>query len=206
MINYYLKGYANVVGTFLTLMYYIDMQEGKTAPNSGIDLLYKEQLQQKVEEKPSSKGFSILDFLVIISAFFVIGFLGYLVLNPEKQGADERNVHRSADVASILTAVSNYIDSKGEIPSNIPINSECIAVGNEICKIGPYDCKGLVDLSFLTSNGSSDGGVISLPTDPSSKSVNGSGYYISQDGQGNITICAPYAERNVDISFSKFVF
>jgi len=195
-----------MVGTFFTLMYYIDMQEGKTAPNSGIDLLYKEQLQQKVEEKPSSKGFSILDFLVIISAFFVIGFLGYLVLNPEKQGADERNVHRSADVASILTAVSNYIDLKGEIPSNIPINSNCVSVGNEICKIGPYDCKGLVDLSFLTSNGNSNGGVISLPTDPSSKSINGSGYYISQDGQGNITICAPYAERNVDISFSKFVF
>jgi hypothetical protein len=189
----------------LLLMYYIDMQQLETAPNSGINLLYKLRPKEEPTKGPK-RGFSVLDFFVILSAFFVIGFLGYLVLNPQKEGSDERNIHRSADISSILTSITNYIQTTDEIPDVIPTNKECLAVGNEICKIGPYDCKGLVDLSFLASDGDESWNVISLPTDPSAKSVNGTGYYISQDGQGNITICAPYAERNVEISFSKFVF
>jgi hypothetical protein len=180
------------------------MQQLETAPNLGINLLYKPKPEKEVVKK--REAFSVLDFLVIISAFFVIGFLGYLVLNPQKEGADERNIHRSADIASILTSMSNHIKESGEIPDVIPVNNQCLAVGNEICKIGPYDCNGLVDLSFLSNSASENGSILSVPVDPSSKSVNGTGYYISQDGQGNITICAPYAERNVDISFSKFVF
>jgi hypothetical protein len=182
------------------------MQDNKAAEGLGIDLLYEPHQTNTGSngKKVSSEGFSFLDFFVIISAFFVIAFLGYLVLNPDKQGADERNVHRSADISSILTSLSNHINSTGEIPDNIPVNKECVAVGNEICKIGPYNCKGLVDLSFLADPAKEN--VLSLPSDPVSKSVNGTGYYISQDGQGNVTVCAPYAERNVQISFTKYVF
>lgn len=188
------------------LLYYIFMQDNKAAEGLGIDLLYEPHQTNTGSngKKVSSEGFSFLDFFVIISAFFVIAFLGYLVLNPDKQGADERNVHRSADISSILTSLSNHINSTGEIPDNIPVNKECVAVGNEICKIGPYNCKGLVDLSFLADPAKEN--VLSLPSDPVSKSVNGTGYYISQDGQGNVTVCAPYAERNVQISFTKYVF
>jgi hypothetical protein len=55
-------------------MYYINMQQLETAPNSGLNLLYKFQ-PEKEPAKKEKGGFSILDFLVIISAFFVIGFL-----------------------------------------------------------------------------------------------------------------------------------
>lgn len=180
----------------------------KTAPMDGIDLLYKphEVNWQKNSKDSVKKGFSILDFLVILSAFFVIAFLGYLVLNPSKQGAEERNLHRSADLSTILTSVLNYASKKGDIPESIPLNRECVAVGNEICRIGPYNCKGLVDLAFLADDTEDPVKVLTLPVDPANKSVNGTGYYISHDGEGNITVCAPYAERNVEISFTKFVF
>jgi carbon monoxide dehydrogenase subunit G len=179
------------------------------AQENGINLLYEKYEGKKELEKVVKKRkdtFSFLDFLVIICAFLVIAFLGYLVLNPEKEGADKRNIHRSADISSILTSVSKYVlDNKG-VPESIPTTKECVSVGNEICRMGPYDCTGLVDLSFLNKESNGEESISSIPSDPSSKSVNGTGYYISYDGQGNITICAPYAERNVDISFTKFVF
>ncbi len=160
----------------------------------------------KTEEKSVEKGFSILDFLVIVCALFVIAFIAYLVLNPDKKGADQRNIYRSADIASILTTVSAYVDELGEIPEEIPITKNCVSLGNEICKMGPYDCKGLVNLSFLGEIKNTTQKITALPSDPTTKSVNGTGYYISQDGQGNVTVCAPYAERNVTISFTKYLF
>lgn len=180
------------------------MQNSQTAPISEPNQELITKLKPTVVIKSQKEGFSILDFLVILSAFFVIAFLGYLVLNPDKEGADNRNVHRSADVAFILSSVYSYTDQYNEIPETIPIGNECVNIGNEICKIGPYDCKGLVDLSVLS--GEEDDKVLSIPSDPLNKSVNGTGYYITQDGKGNITVCAPYSERNTDISFSKYVF
>ena len=180
------------------------METLATVPKHDINLLYKPNEENVVNKE--SKGFSILDFFVIIAAFFVIAFLGYLVLNPDKEGSDQRNVYRSADISSILTSVTEHIKDIGEIPDSIPFSDKCVAFGNEICKSGPYDCGGLVDLSFLTASQEGVGEVKSIPVDSASKSVNGTGYYISQDGQGNVTICAPYAERNVEIAFTEYVF
>lgn len=180
------------------------MQQVNTTPNNTSNLLYQ-PLPESVKVEKEKKGFSILDFLVILSALFVIGFLGYLVLNPDKEGADRRNVRRSADVSSVLTMLSSYVDKQGEIPEEIPISKECVTMGNEICKMGPYDCEGLVDMSFLSEVQVNTNEVLSIPSDPVNKSLNGTGYYISQDGRGNVTMCAPYAERNVEISFTKVV-
>lgn len=180
------------------------MQEQQTDPNKEINLLYKPQ-EENLKEVQPKKGFTILDSLVIIAALCVVAFLGYLVLNPEKEGAESRNIHRSADISSVLTTLSTYISNTREIPQAIPVSSECIFIGNEICKMGPYDCKGLVDLSFLSDMVSGESSVLTLPSDPASKSLNGTGYYVSHDGNGNLTVCAPYAERNVEVSFTKFV-
>ncbi|HOF78736.1 MAG TPA: hypothetical protein PKW94_01625 [Candidatus Dojkabacteria bacterium] len=169
------------------------------APNSGLNFLPKEEEQVK-------KGFSVLDFLVILCALFVIAFLGYLIINPQKEGAENRNVVRNADVSLILSAVASYTKKTGEIPDVIPIGEECVKLGNEICKMGPYDCVGMVDLSVLNSKDEGEEIVASIPSDPTNKSTNGTGYYITQDGSGTVTVCAPYAERGELISFEKYLY
>lgn len=174
------------------------MEVPLSAPNPSV-----EEVFQKEEKK--GERFSILDFLVVISAIFVIGFLGYLYLNPDKEGADARNVHRSADTSTILTAVISYCADEDDIPAEIPTSNVCVSPGHEICKVGPYDCTGLVDLSFLNDSENSEK-MISIPSDPVNKSVNGTGYYIVQDGAGRVTVCSPYAERNVEILFTRSVF
>ncbi len=187
------------------VLYYIFMQALLNAPNQAVttDILSREDVLKIV--KSEKKSFSILDVLVILSALLVVAFLGYLYLNPDKKGADVRNIHRSADVSSLLTSISAYSLKVGDIPEVIPISKECISAGHEICKVGPYDCTGLVNLSFLADT-EAEAKIFSIPSDPSSKSVNGTGYYISQDGKGNITICSPYSERNVEVSFTRAVF
>jgi len=48
--------------------------------------------------------------------------------------------------------------------------------------------------------------LVVMPDDPLYVSPNGTGYYIFNDGKGLITVCAPYAERNEEISFSKYMY
>jgi hypothetical protein len=70
--------------------------------------------------------------------------------------------------------------------------------------MGPYDCSEYVDLSFLNDPSSEE--IVKIPTDPQYLSTEGTGYYIVQDGSGGLTVCAPYAERGEDISFTKYLY
>lgn len=150
------------------------------------------------------KKFSVLDGLIILSAFVVVGLLAYMVINPDKEDSDVRNVHRSADISSVLTSVVGYTKTHGEISEEIPFSENCVSYGNEICKSGATECTDMVDLSFLSSTNTDD--LFSVPVDPQNLSINGTGYYIYHNGEGMITVCSPYAERNVKISFSKYIY
>jgi type II secretory pathway pseudopilin PulG len=162
----------------------------------------KEQLKQKKDEK--KKNYSFIEILIVISAVAVVCLLALLAINPGKKGAESRNLQRRADIAYILAEVSSYSRSRAGIPDAIPISNECVRFGNEICKMGPYDCTDFVDLSILNDTDSED--LVQMPVDPLYLSLNGTGYFIYQDGKGSITVCAPYAERNEEISFTKYLY
>lgn len=162
----------------------------------------KEQLTKT--SKPKKKNYTVLEILIVITAIAVVVVLALLAINPGKQGSDIRNTQRRADISYILTEVSTYSRENRGIPDSIPVNDDCVSFGNEICKIGPYDCVDFVDLSFLNDPDSED--VIKIPVDPLYVSVSGTGYYIVQDGEGGITVCAPYAERNENITFTKYLY
>jgi type II secretory pathway pseudopilin PulG len=165
-----------------------------------------EQSKAIIEEnqKPKKKKYSFLEIAVVFSAIGVVIALALLAINPSKQGAEARNIQRQADISYILNQVSAYSKSRAGIPDEIPITQECVVYGNEICKIGPYECEDYVDLSILNKTDSDD--IIQMPTDPLYISINGTGYYIYQNGEGAITTCAPYAERNKQISFTKYLY
>jgi type II secretory pathway pseudopilin PulG len=164
----------------------------------------KEQLGGRKQQKQEKKKYSILEILIVISAIAVVCLLALLAINPSKKGAESRNLQRKADLSYILAEVSAYSRSREGIPDVIPISDECVRFGNEICKMGPYDCTDFVDLSILNDTDSED--LVQIPVDPLYISLKGTGYYIYQDGQGAITVCAPYAERNEKISFTKYLY
>jgi hypothetical protein len=154
--------------------------------------------------KEKKEKFNFLEILVVISAFLVVGLLVLLAINPSKESATARNLERSADASTILSYVSSYAARTKTIPDAIPQTQTCVEYMNEICKTGPFDCTDLVDMDFL-ANGKQEE-LINMPMDPLHISINGTGYFIFNDGTGLITVCAPYAERNEVISFSKYLY
>lgn len=176
-------------------MYYVCMDN-----IDGINFISSPAPQK--EEKEG--GFKILEILVVISALVVIGLLGLLAINPNKQASEARNIKRTADISAILSTISSYNNLSGRLPEEIPEDDICVNFGNEICKSGPYDCSDLVNMSFLAQDGSDE--LVVMPQDPLYISINGTGYYVSQNENKYVTVCAPHAERNEKISFSKLMY
>ena len=152
-------------------------------------------------KKKESKPF-LLELLLGISLIVVVGLVIYMTLNPRKGEEEVRNSERSQVIVEIAAAVKKYVDATGNLPKEIPLNRECASIGNEICKLNADDCTGYVQLRSLTEADL----IILLPTDGLRKSGNGTGYYISHDGDGSVMVCAPLAERGVDISLKQFVY
>lgn len=162
----------------------------------------KAQIREEI--KPKKERYSVLEIFIVLSAISVVIVLALLAVNPGKKGAEARNRQRRADLSYILNQVSANSRSREGISNIIPTSDQCVSFGNEICKIGPYDCRDYVDLSFLNPPNSED--IIQIPIDPLYISANGTGYYIVQDGTGGLTVCSPYAERSEEITFTKYLY
>lgn len=155
-------------------------------------------------KKDAQKRYKITEILLILSAVGVVVFLGLLAINPSKEASEARNLKRAADLSTILSYVSTYVAEEKNIPEAIPSAQKCVEFTHEICKTGPYNCTDLVNMNFLSKESTEV--LVVIPDDPLYVSPNGTGYYIFNDGEGLITVCAPYAERNEEISFSKYMY
>lgn len=145
-------------------------------------------------------GFTLLEILLVVAAIAILAGIVILAINPGKQLAETRNVQRRADVNTLLNAVYQYsIDTNGSLPTTIAA-STCASVStNEVCKTGGT-CTGIIDLSVLTA---SEKYLVSIPTDPTGASTNGSGYRVTKSANGRVTVCAPSAEQGATISVTR---
>jgi len=158
----------------------------------------------------NSKGFTLLEILLVVAIIAILAGIVIVAINPAKQLGDARNAQRKADVATILSAVYQFvIDHNGAFPANIAqktdsfvsASSTCaipdvFASSTEICKSSATSCSGLSSLdSDLTSG--SVAYVTSMPRDPSAPALNdGTGYYIAElMPSKRIIICAPNTEN-----------
>ena len=157
-----------------------------------------QKLQAKFN-KSQQKGFTLLEILLVIALIAILAGLIVVAINPAKQLTIGRNLQRSSDVNTILNAVYQDVIDGNALPSTIPAVASCqtacqtISASNEICRLGATGtCSGGVALTVLTTNAQYLG---SIPADPKTSSVNGTGYYICKDStSGTITVCAPSTE------------
>ncbi len=144
--------------------------------------------------KANTQGFTLLEILMVVAAIGILAGIVIVALNPGKQLADTRNSQREVDVNTILNAVWQYsIDNNGTLPASITTDQ------TEICKTGG-NCKGLIDLSVLTTN---EEYLVSIPLDPTGSGTNGAGYEISKSSNGRVTVVAPDAEEGAKISVTR---
>ena len=159
-------------------------------------------LKNAPNPKQKKKRPILLEIFVVLAIVGMVGAIIYMILNPHKNEEEIRNSVRSQGVVEVMKAVKSYVEETGNLPETIPLNRECASIGNEICTTSGTECKGYVELNLLI-----DGSFLSeIPLDGLRNNGKGSGFYISHDGDGNVIVCAPLAERNVDISLKQFVY
>ena len=148
--------------------------------------------------KQNIKGFTLLEVLLVVAIIAILAGIVIIAINPGKNLGDTRNSQRQADVTTILNGVYQYsLDNNGSLPTGITTTA------TEICATGAASCTGLVDLSVVTANGKY---LVSMPKDPQCSTTcatNGTGYKISKDVNGRITVVAPSAEQSKTISVTR---
>ena len=131
--------------------------------------------------KMQKKGFTLLEILLTITLIGILASIVLVVINPNRQLSQSRDLNRQKDIAEIQQAVELYaVRNSGEYPAGIPTGSY-----KDICPEGEVteEC---VDLSILVPNYLS-----SIPTDPS-----GSNYKIGINTTNNtVSVWSDNAEQ-----------
>lgn len=145
-----------------------------------------------------TEGFTLIEILLVIALIAILATAIIVALNPRQQIVDANNAAREAHINAILSAVNQYmIQNKGILPDTIPITVSCNeSANNQICLTG-VNCITGVDLSALTDNQQY---MVSMPVDPYCTSAEVTCYAISQSDNGRVTVCAPEAEGDVEIT------
>lgn len=143
-----------------------------------------------------SKGFTLLEILLVVATIGILAGIVILAINPAKQLGDTRNAQRKVDVNTIINAVYQYsIDHDGSMPSTIT------STATYICQTDSSSCTDLIDLSMLTA---SEKYLVRIPKDPSVTSTTGTaGYTIVKSVNNRVTVAAPGAEQGATISVTR---
>lgn len=153
------------------------------------------ELYKKLKEQ--QRGFTLLEVLLVVAIIAILAGIVIIAINPGKQLGDARNAQRSSDVTTILNAAYQYSLDNNNVPGSITTAS------TEVCATAAPSCTGLIDLSVLTTAGKY---LVSIPKDPQCSSTcaaNGTGYKISKDANGRLTVNAPAAEQGKTISVTR---
>ena len=134
-------------------------------------------------KKSHQKGFTLIEILVVIGIIAILAAIVIIAINPARQFAQARNSQRTANTNAILNAVGQDIaDNKGLFGG---------VCGNLLpaptARASVLDGAGVgIDLSCLVPTY-----IPALPTDPTLAAGTDTGYDISVNNIGRVTVYAP---------------
>jgi prepilin-type N-terminal cleavage/methylation domain-containing protein len=152
----------------------------------------------------SQKGFTLIELLIVVAIIAALAIAIFAGLNPAKRLLDARNAKRTADVDSILTAIHEYIiDNAGSYPwtGGAPFGPKMLGTGatctnastSDLCNT-PAQC---IDLSTNLAKY-----LKNIPIDPSAGTAAKTGYAISSNQYGVVSIAACSSEGSPVASIS----
>ncbi|HRH24544.1 MAG TPA: prepilin-type N-terminal cleavage/methylation domain-containing protein [Candidatus Paceibacterota bacterium] len=137
-------------------------------------------------KKNASKGFTLIEILIVIGIIAILAAIVIVAINPAKQFAQARNTQRESNINTILNAVGqNIADHKGVFSCNgeeADISGSPSPIGNGTPD-GTY--VDLEDADCLVPTY-----MPSMVFDPIGDAVD-TLYTIEVDGNGRYTVCAP---------------
>lgn len=143
-------------------------------------------------------GFTLIELLVVIGILGILLAIVLIAINPAAQFAQANNTARTNDVNTILNAVHQYgADHKGVL-TPLALTATPTAIANDgtgaggnvaICAILVPDYVSLFPVDPDIDNGAGNGAA--LPeTDCEATDTYNTGYLISQDASGRVTVTA----------------
>lgn len=139
----------------------------------------------------NNKGFTLIEILIVIGIIAILAAVVLVAINPARQFAQANDSQRSSNVNAILNAIGQYMaDNKGVLPPAVA--SLGVGATTTISNTGANVCSDIIP-TYLPA----------LPTDPKSTHKGASitscgtyntGYEVSKDVAGRITILAPLTE------------
>ena len=139
------------------------------------------------------KGFSLVEILVVVALIAILATITIVAINPAKNFADTRNTQRSADVSTILNAVTQYTSEQGHTIADLGTIPTCPAA----TEIGTGT--GLVNLTTTLV----DEYVVAIPMDPSEGTAEKTGYNICTTTSGRTVISSMWPENDKTITVQR---
>jgi type II secretory pathway pseudopilin PulG len=146
-------------------------------------------------------GLSLVEILLVVALTVVITSIYILAANPAGQLASSRNSERQFQLQTIMNAIrQNIADQGNEVFScaagTIPATTTKMASAS-----GSYNIAPCLIPTY---------GMFTMPFDPNASSAYytsvtnyNTGYTISMNASGSITLAAPYAELQKTISITR---
>lgn len=139
-------------------------------------------------KKYNTKGFTLIEVLLVIAILAILAAVVIIAINPAKQLGEARDAQRRNDVRAIVDALQQYsIDNRGEYPDTIPWGGDdCLLDGMDIC-INGIACDG----SNLDVLAEEQKYLADIPVDPSIEPEEVTGYWVLGTNSGRVSVCAP---------------
>ncbi len=156
----------------------------------------------RVEKPKQSRGFTLIEILVVIGIIAVLAAIVIVAINPAKQFAQARNTQRTSNVQTILNAIGQRItDNKGVFPGTFTIGTTLYTCGPVPTASTTIVTSMAVDTTTATGNLGclTPTYVSSLPFDPATGGGSSTGYEFAIDASGRVTVCAPAAANETSI-------
>lgn len=134
----------------------------------------------------SQKGFTLIEILLVVAAIAILAGIVIVAINPAKQLAATRDAERTSEVNTILNAISQSIVAGSTAATSVIPVGVCstATAAQEICDAAVVAGECAVTLAALVPNI-----VAAIPSDPTTGTDGGTGYFVSKSAEGRITVC-----------------
>ncbi len=155
--------------------------------------------------KGPSRGFSLIELLVVITLIIILSGLVYVNLRPAERFSEARNAKRTTAVYSLLSTIHQYIiDNEGALPPGLGVGMaerQLGTAGNGCATFAGAACgteSTCLDLSTPLAKYLS-----TIPKDPSVTESGKTGYTVKVNNNGIVTIRSCNPEGGVTIKASR---
>lgn len=154
--------------------------------------------------KVSEDGFTLIELLIVILIISILAVTVFVALNPIKRFGDARDSRRWTDVDSVLNAVLQYkVDNNGQSPAGMMSAEQQLGTDGTGCSVANNCNLAPTEVGCLNLAAALSPYLKSIPVDPRQGTSEKTGYKISEDTNGIVTVTACITESVNEIAVSR---